>query len=288
MSGDQRHDRLKSEERSRPCSQCRESASAEGDRGNAHDGEFDHPTHPRRQAIAESESVSESRISLSGPVVRTTQDSFNPVRVPARSLRPSVSLWTRAWATVALVIVVAGGAVGIVASLRGRTFAPNWRGAQKDRPSAVAAQQAPARGPEGDEKRAAMPAAAPGYTAPPPVAPPPGAPRGAASPASAPPAAPQETSASSSVAATPGRATPGPTIYRTTESLAVSPPVALPSSAPPPQPRRAKPTETTPRSATRPPLSDEAPKASTPAPATSALPETKGESEAWITEERRF
>jgi len=285
MSGDERHDRLKSRERSRPCSQCRESAAAEGDRGSAHEGEFDHPTHPRRHSIAESES--EGRISLSGPVLRTTQDSFNPVRVPARSLRPSLTLWTRAWATVALVIVVAGGAVGIVASLRGRTFAPNWRGTQKDRPPAAAAQQAPARGPEGDEKRASMPAAAPGYTAPPPVAPPPGAPRGAVSSASAPPAAQQEKSTSSAGAAMPPRASPGPIIYRTTESLAVSPPVALPSSAPT-HARRAKPTESAPRSATRPPQSDEAPKASTPAPATSALPETKGESDAWITEERRF
>ena len=286
MSGDQRHDRLKSE-RSRPCSQCRESMAAEGDRGNAHEGEFDHPTHPRRHTLAESESPSESRISLSGPVVRTTQDSFNPVRVPARSLRPSLSLWTRAWATVALVIVVAGGAVGIVASLRGRTFAPNWRSTQKDRPAAAAAQQPPARGPEGDEKRASMPAAAPGYTAPPPVAPPPGATRAAVSSASVPPGAKQETSTSSTGVATPPRPSPGPTIYRTTESLAVSPPVALPSSAPT-HSRRAKPTESAPRSAARHSLSDEAPKASTPAPATSALPETKGESEAWITEERRF
>ena len=60
---------------------------------------------------------------MKAPALRATQDSFNPVRVPARSSRRPLSLWTRAWETAALVIVVAGGALGIVASLRGRTLA---------------------------------------------------------------------------------------------------------------------------------------------------------------------
>jgi hypothetical protein len=274
MNGDQRGDREKSEERSRPSSQRGEGTSSRGDHAAAHEGDFDHPTHPRRHTIADSESPSESRISVNGPVIRLTQDSFNPVRVPARSVRPSLSLWTRAWATVALVIVVAGGAVGIVASLRGRTFGPGWRSAPKDRSNAAAGPQASAPGVERDDKRAAMPAAAPGYAAPPPVAPLPPAQR--------------ETSNASSGPAAPVHVSPGPVNYRTTESLAVSPPVLHPSSPSPSHSRRAKPTETEPRSIPRPTLSDEATKASTPAPTTSAAPETKGESEAWVTEERRF
>jgi hypothetical protein len=288
MSGDQRRDRDQSEGRSRASSQRGEDTSSDGGHAVTHEREFDHPTHPRRNTIGESESPSESRISVNGPVLRATQDSFNPVRVAARSLRPSLSLWTRAWATVALVIVVAGGAVGIVAGLRGRTFGSGWRSAPKDRSNAVAAPQASALGVDGHPKRAAVPAAAAGYTAPP-IAPPQAAPRGAASSTSASvpsPAAQGETSTAAPVAAAPSRVSPGPVSYRTTESLAISPPAGHSSAASPS--RRAKPTENEPRSISRPTLSDEAPKASTPAPTTSAAPETKGESEAWVTEERRF
>ena len=289
MSGDQRRDRQTSGE-SHPSSQRRQAASKGDDRAAAHDGEFDHPTNPRRETITNSESPSsESRISVNGPVLRAPLDSFNPVRVPPRSGRPSLALWTQAWATVALVIVVAGSAVGIVSGLRGRTLGPGWRSAQKDRPSASAAQQAP-RGAEGDEKRA-VPAAAPGYTAPHPVAAPQSASRSASLPAPAsatPVVAAQETSTVSSGAAAPPRASPAPTMYRTTESLAISPPAGQPSGASPSHARRPKAAETEPRSAKRPPPTDEAPKASTPAPTISDPPEAKGESDAWVTEERRF
>ena len=285
MSGE-KLDRQKTEERSHPSSERRQVAST-GDRAAAHDGEFDHPTNPRRQTIADSAAPSESRISVNGPVLHAPLDSFNPVRVPARGSRPSLALWTQAWATVALVIVVAGGAVGIVSGLRGRNLGPGWRSAQKDQPSTSAAPQAP-RSAEGAEKRAA-PAAATGYTAPHPVAPPPSASRGASSSASAsatPVVVVQETSTVSSGAA--ARPSPSPTIYRTTESLAVSPPAGQPSGASPSHARRPKAAEAELRAVTRPPPTDEAPKASTPAPTPSDPPEAKGESEAWVTEERRF
>jgi hypothetical protein len=308
MSGDQRRDREKSEERFR-ASQGREGASSGSIRVTAasgsilvtaHDGEFEHPAHPRHYTIADAElPSSESRISVNDPALRAVQDSFNPVRVPPHTVRPQLSLWTRAWGTVAFVIVVAGAAVGIVAGMRGRTFGPAWRTAQKDRPAQNAAQPEAKTGAEGASTAAvpaaapghtAPPPAAPGHTAPPPVAPAPGTGRAPAPSAleSGPPVVVrQEPSTASAASATSVRPLPRPVAYRTTESLAVSPPVTHPSGTPPSVPRRPKPVDSETRSSRRAPPRDEATESPTPSSAPDA-PEPKGESEAWVTEERRF
>jgi hypothetical protein len=250
------------------------------------DVEFDAPTRPRARRD-DSEAPAEPRASVSLPAHRGAQDSFQPVRVPAQTqtVRPPLSLWTRAWATTALVIVVAGGAIGIVAGLRLRTFGLGERSPQTDGSPAVAVQDALEHRTEtkGVPNKAAAPAAAAAFTAPSPLAPVQAANRNVATVTSAVDTLP--------IASSPGpmtvRASPSVVSFRTPESLAISP-VAQPSAQALPVPRHPKPTPTiAPTTArTRPP--DESAHVPTPAPAPSDPPETKGESEAWVTEERRF
>jgi len=259
MSGDQRRDRLKHEIRSRGSSPQRESTPGDviggslGDRARA--GESEPPTRPRGRTISDSESPAEPRVSVSTPAFRAAQDSFHPVRVPPRTVRPPMSLWARTWGTVALVIIVGGGAIGIVSSLRARKL--------------VAARDAQVDG---------------WLAAPSSVVPLPVATRSAASPSEVVQAAPLESSTGELAA----RPSPSAVVFRTTDSLAVSPPVV--ASSAPPLPRRSKPQVET---ATAPPteaqaLSEQPANPPTPEPTTSDPPETKEESEVWVTEERRF
>src|SRR5689334_7721545 len=183
MSGDQRRDRPKQDARSRSYSPQRElpqprelpqrDAIASGDRERPRAGESEPPTRPRGRTITDSELPADSRPSVNVPAFRAMQDSIHPVRVPARTVRPPLSLWTRAWATMALVIVVAGGAIGIVTCLRARTLAVD-RNERDDR--SPAASGVPS---------AAAPAAAPVVAAPPPSAPSSSASRSLASSANA-------------------------------------------------------------------------------------------------------
>lgn len=320
MSGDQRRDRQKLDPRSRPAIQSGRGAavssghpqsgrtqvsgspvSAEAIRRQAeieqpssgyhpvsHD--FDAPTHPRSYTVSDSEPPTALRPSESMKL-QETQDSINPVRVPARTVHPPPPLWKRAWTTAALVIVIAGGAVGIAASLRGRVFFAGTRATPRDRaPVAVAA--------------------APAHAAPPPAVPVPPVPRATAS-AIAPSALPPVAVDALPVALPPGLpsiASPPP---RSASNVAASP---VPNAAPIPasnavaaRPREAQGTahksaiaatpwprqkdeEPAPRATAAP--REEAvphpPPHPPPAPTTSDLPGTKGESEAWITEERRF
>jgi hypothetical protein len=274
MSGDQRRDRLKSEVASRTLPGY-PAVAPPGPREERRERESEAPTRPRARTIGDSELPAEPRPSVSTPALRPPQDSFHPVRVPPRTVRPPLSLWTRAWGTAALVIVVAGGAIGIVTSLRARTLI----GARAERDAARAAQSA------NEPSKRAAPAAAPGLVAPPPVAPAPAVNRSPAAPAIA------ETSpTASSQGAPPAHAPPAAVVYRTPESLAVSPP--LTPSAAPALSRRTKPTDGAANSPAKPTvkkwLPDESAQEPTPAPATTDTPEKKGESEAWVTEERRF
>jgi hypothetical protein len=219
----------------------------------------------RQKSEGGSESSLERREAATPRALRTTQDSLYPVRVPVRSVRPPLSLWARAWATVALVIAVAGGAIGIVAGLRARTLGSDDRSAPGDRPPpAAGAQVSPDHSVAAKEAavRVAMPAAAPGFTAPPPLAPVQGVSRSAAS--------------SSAVA------------FRTPESLAVSPPLAPASGAALSFSKRPKAAEAAPPTIAIPRPPAESAPAPAPAPATSDAPETQGASEAWVTEERGF
>jgi hypothetical protein len=288
MSGDQRRDRPKPGASSHSSSpQQRGSppreviASGGSDRARA--GESEPPTRPRGRTITDSELPTELHVSVSTPALCTPQDSLHPVRVSARTVRPPLSLWTRAWATMALVIVVAGGAIGIVTSLRVRTLG-TARGARGDGSQAASAQRAPEHGVEAKEAAKGMgPAAVPGFAAPPPLVPSPALSRSAASPVESVAAPPIESSPGTAAV----RASASAGVFRTPESLAVSLPGA--PSAAPSLSRRTKPTEiTTPpqMEMKRPP--EESAHEPTPAPAASATPETKGESEAWVTEERRF
>ena len=284
MGGDRRRDRQQSEVGSTSSPPRHEGMSSES-RDDAIEVEFEGPTRPGARTVGDSELSAEPQESVSAPPLLAAQDSLHPVRVPARSLRP-LSLWTRGWATSALVIVVAGGAIGIVASLRTRTIVPIGRGASKVLShSAAAAQKAPARGVQATEiaTRADQPAAAPGITAPSPLAPLQAANRSAASPVSAVEAPPM----GSSPGAASARASPSAVAFRTPESLAVSP-GAPPTGAARTLPRRPKPAQPTPPSMAIPLPSDESVHAPTPAPATSDTPQKKGESEDWVTEERRF
>jgi len=312
MSGDGRHDRLKFEAASRTVVPQREARSSPA-REDAQEGEFEMPTRPDGRMIDESEAPTNARASgnvqlprviqesfdpddpmideseaptkarppRNAPLPRVTQDSLNPVRIAPRSVRPPLSLWKLAWATAALVIVVAGGAVGIVASLRMRLPGAGRREAQSDSSRGVVAPpRAPARGMEVVEvsTRTATPAA--GFSAPSPVAPVQTANCSAAPPVSA-TAAP---SAAPSTVSIPARASPSAVLYRTPESLAVS--QRVPNAVPLPA-RRPKPTEPGVRSAATPSSSEES-APPTAAPSKSDVLETKGESEAWVTEERRF
>jgi hypothetical protein len=182
---------------------------------------------------------------------------------------------------VALVIVVAGGAIGIVTSLRARTLSA----ARARNEAARAAQISPERGAEAkDAPNRGAPAAAPVFAAPSPVAPAAATNRGAA--------ASTGNAEASPIASSPGalsvRPLPTAVIYRTPESLAVSPPSA-PSAAPAHARRtKPKPAEATPNPAVTRWRTEESVQEPTPAPATTDVPEKKGESEAWVTEERRF
>jgi hypothetical protein len=216
---------------------------------------------------------------VSTPALYAPQDSFHPVRVSARSVRPPLSSWTRTWGTVALVIVLAGGAIGVVTSLRARTLSAARlrndaaRAAQISSERATEAKDAPNRG---------APAAAPVFAAPTPVAPAAAANRSAAASAANAEAAP-----TASLHAAPSvRPSPTAVIYRTPESLAVSPPSA--PSAAPAHARRTKPADAPPKPAVTKWRTEESVQEPTPAPATPDVPEKKGESEAWVTEERRF
>lgn len=283
MSGDQRCDRQKSEMGSQSSLPRRE-ATTPGGRGHVHESEP--PTQPRGRTLADSDAPLEPPVGSIGSAYLTAQDSFLPVRVPVRTGRPPLSLWTRAWATVGLVIVVGAGAGGIVASLRARTLVPGGRDAPSARSrAAVAAQNAPQRGIEAKQSTRATPAAAPGLTAPPPALPSLMAYRNGASSVGSldvPPIA-------SSPGAVSARASPTAVAFRTPESLAISPPVA-PSGGGTALAlaRRPKPTETASPPIIVPPPPKESAHSPTPAPATSDSSETKGESEAWVTEERRF
>jgi hypothetical protein len=238
------------------------------------------PTRPRGRIIDDSEVPPPDSLAAA---LHTTQDSFHPVRVPVRSSRPPMSLWTRAWATAALVIVVGGGAVGIVASLRASTLATGR--SAPDQSKAAAAVPAP----EHKAGRAsigikALPTAAPGFATPAPPLPA-SAMRVASLPAPGSLGPAGETSAlpTSPVIARPAANVP----VRTLDSLVVSPPPAPPAAAPALQ-RRPKPAEAVPRSSSASLPPDDGKARSAEAPGTSDLPGTKGESEAWITEERRF
>jgi hypothetical protein len=239
--------------------------------------DFEAPTHPRSYTVSDSEPPTALRPSESMRL-QEVQDSMNPVRVPPRTVHPPLPLWKRAWTTAALVIMVAGGAVGIVAGLRGRVFFAGHRANPRDRaPVAVAA--------------------APAITAPPPAVPAPPVPRATASaiaPSALPPVAvdalpvalppglpsiaspPPRSSAnaasnpSSNVAAARPRETPTTSVKSTV--------AATPWPRPKDEEPAARPAAPREEAAPHPP----------PAPTTSDLPGTKGESEAWITEERRF
>lgn len=308
MSGDQRRDRQKLEARSRPAIQSGRAAASSG--GHPQSGrtqvtgspvsaqpsgrqaereqpssgyhpvshDFEAPTHPRSYTVSDSEPPTALRPSESMRLPEV-QDSMNPVRVPPRTVHPPLPLWKRAWTTAALVIMIAGGAVGIVAGLRGRVFFAGPRSNPRDRaPAAVAA--------------------APAIAAPPPAVPAPPVPRATAS-AIAPSALPPVAVDALPVALPPGLpsiASPPPRSSSTAASnpgsnvAAVRPretPVAPAKSpvAATPWPR-SKEDDPAPRP-TASPREEPAPHPP-PAPTTSDLPGTKSESEAWITEERRF
>jgi hypothetical protein len=246
------------------------------------EGEFEMPTRPRGRTIDDSEAPPPDSLAVA---LGTTQDSLHPVRVASRSSRPPMSLWMRAWATAALVIVMVGGAIGIVASLRARTLtsAPS----APDDSKAAAAVPLPEHKAEGvGIGIKGLPAAAPGFATPAPPLPA-SAMRVASSPPSGSLAPAGETSvlSTSPVIVRPAASVP----FRTLDSLAVSPP----APSPPPAAihalaHRPKPAETVPRSSNANSAPDDGKGRSTEAPGTSDLPGTKGESEAWITEERRF
>ena len=289
MSGDRRRDRPKPEARSRSASLQRRSSQgdviASSDRNLVPDDESELPTRPRGRTIADSEAPAEPLARVSVPPYRAMQDSIHPVRVPARTVRPPVSLWKRMWGTTAVVIVVAGGAVGIVGSLRARTLAAGRDTRGDGSPADLAAQSASERGVAAMEPvhGAVAPSAAPGLAAPPPL-PAPFASRNAAAPILAVVAPP----VGSSPGHAPARSSASAVGFRTPESLAAWPPVA-PSNAPS-LPRRSKPLDET---AAPLPLETEPPPQApalmpAPAPAASDPPDAKGESEAWVTEERRF
>jgi hypothetical protein len=243
------------------------------------------PTRPRGRTIDDSEVPSPDSLAAA---LHITQDSFHPVRVPVRSSLPPMSLWTRTWATAALVIVVGGGAIGIVASLRASTLATGR--SAPDQSNAAAAVPVPEqehKAERGGIGIKGLPAAAPGYaTTSPPL--PGSAMRVASSPA---PGSLGPTGETSALSTSPVIARPAASVpFRTLDSLAVSPPPASPAppvAAPLPQ-RRSKPAETVPRSSSASLLPDDGKERSAEAPGTSDLPGTKAESEAWITEERRF
>jgi hypothetical protein len=76
--------------------------------------------------------------------------------------------------------------------------------------------------------------------------------------------------------------------FRTLDSLAVSPPPVSPTPPAVNAPRRPKPAEAAVRSSGATPPPGDTKERSTEAPGISDLPGTKAESEAWVTEERRF
>jgi hypothetical protein len=238
--------------------------------------DFDAPTHPRSYTVSDSEPPTALRPSESMRL-KEAQDSIHPVRVPPRTVHPPPPLWKRAWATAALVIMIAGGAVGIVTGLRGRVFfagaRPNPRG-----PVAVAA--------------------APAHAAPPPAAPVPPVPRATASaiaPSSLPPVAVDALPVAlppvlPSIASPPPRASSTPAVSPVPNTVAsrpretpATPPKSTTAATPLPRPKDDEP-PARPNAAPR----EEAAPHPPPAPTTSDLPGTKSESEAWITEERRF
>ena len=135
MTGEKRRDRQKSKDRSRDPSRHEFVSPVDGE--HASEGEFEAATRPRGRTIADPEEVLARRPRVSTRAHRTTQDSFNPVRVAARTVPPPLSLWTRAWVTAAFIIVVAGGAIGIVTSLSTRTLVQSGRAAEADRSSAA-------------------------------------------------------------------------------------------------------------------------------------------------------
>lgn len=279
MGGDQHRESPNTEAGPRSAHQ-RRAVAPPAPREPARAGESEPPTYPRGRTLSDSEERAAPRESMMS-LQRSTQDSFNPVRVSARPTRTSLSLWISAWATVALVIVVAGSAIGIVTTLRARASGSAARNAQSDRArAATAAQSAPERGVEATEPSARLAVPAPGLAAPSPTAPIAATNRGSVSSTGA-------IEASSGSSTLPVPASPSAAVFRTPESLAISPP-APPSAAVAPS-RRPKPIDVTTRRLVviRPPV-EESVHVPTPAPAASETPETKGESEAWVTEERRF
>lgn len=282
MSGDQRRDREKSDSKSRGSLRSRDAPTSHAGRRVVRQAEFETTTRPRGRTIDDSEAPPPDSLAAA---LHTTQDSFYPVRVPVRSSRPPMSLWTRTWATAALVIVVGGGAVGIVASLRASTLATG-RSAPDQSKAAVAVPLPEHKAERGGIGIKALPAAAPGYAT---LSPPLPASAMRVAPAPAPgslgPACETSALSTSPVIARPAASAP----FRTLDSLALSPPPASP--APPAAPalqRRPKPAETVPRSSSASLQTDDGKERAAEAPGTSDLPGTKGESEAWITEERRF
>jgi hypothetical protein len=248
---------------------------------NAH-GEFEAPTRPRARTL-DSEMPPEPRTLSDIARLRAAQDSMNPVRVPVSQTEPPLPItpWRRTFTTAALVIMVAGGAVGIVASLRLRTSSPAARNATEE-------QAAPAV------------AAAPVYNTAPAVHPtPPPVPRPAASAVSVTPYSISiDTLPPERVAAAPvSRPAPSGTAARPRDPISTlaptTAPVPPPAPAPSPAPAvvyRNKTEEPAPRRSAASITNDtqDEPAARAPAPATSDLPAAKTESEAWITEERRF
>jgi hypothetical protein len=281
MSGDQRRDREKSDSKSRDSLQSRDALTSHAGRPVVRQSEFEMPTRPRGRTIDESEAPPPDSLAAA---LHSTRDSFHPVRVPARSSRPPMSLWTRAWGTAALVIVVGGGAIGIVASLRASALMTG-RSAPDQSKAAAAAPLPEHRATRASLGMKALPAAAPGLAPPAPPLPA-SAMRVASSQASGSLGPVGETSA---LSASPRPAASVP--FRTLDSLAVSPPPV--PSAPPVAivaavQHRLKPAETASRSSRASLVSDDGKERSAEAPGTSDLPGTKAESEAWITEERRF
>lgn len=162
--------------------------------------DFDPPTNPRGRKYVEPAGASEAPTESEPPPRRAGPDSFQPVRVAPRSVRPVLSFWTRAWGTAALIVAVGGAAAGVVRSLRNKSTGVSARpdtsaNITTAAPAAAAAEPKPPAAVPGPAALAiatsaiapAVPSATvlllPGATMPQRA----GVPRGAGSPGAAPP-----------------------------------------------------------------------------------------------------
>jgi len=226
--------------------------------------DFDPPTNPRGRKFFEPPTPPPEALAEPEPQPRRAHpDSFQPVRVAPRSVRPTLSLWTRAWGTGALIIAVGGGAVGVVRSIRSRPIASTPPSDVSGKvtaaaPSAVAAEPKPPVSP--------APSALPVETFP------------SAQPSTAasvlPPAVPQAITY-----AVPGAPMPAPPRTAVPRANGVAPAVPLPRSN-----KQGSVTNWRPVT----PPHDDLLDVPLRAPASSASPAASGTPEAWVTEERRF